>query len=125
MSKRRFIRDGLLDEMIDDLHRCREQMVRDETDHKYVQLYLTIHTMYETAKVVLERLEEVLDQYREHQSIEEVTVPIADAAMHLQTGIRTIHNSIIKEDGEILDTSHLMDELENAQRELHLYPETE
>lgn len=106
--EKRFLRDHVLDAMIEELQRLRYDIANHENDSERDKHFAILHVVYETSRVVLERLEEVLEQLRVGVTSEEMIIPIAEAAMHLQNGLRNIHRSL--KEGEIEDIS--VDELQ-------------
>ncbi len=94
--ERRFIRDGVLDEMIQEVKKIMEKVSHDKSmeddHHRYINSLL-IH--YETAKISLERIEESIERARKSDSTGEITNPLCEAASHIKTGIMSQHEILM------------------------------
>lgn len=92
MPQKRFLRDHVFDFLIQEVEDFLGQIPEDHPDAKYAFEYInTLVIAYKTNRLVLERIEEAIETARLHDTTKEVCVPLVDAAMHVQTGIRSLH----------------------------------
>ena len=105
MLKKRFLRDKVLDEMLSEIRRISENV----TETRFPSLVfskslLSLSELYESNKVVLQRLEGILDQLRKNPSgNEEIIDEVVEAAVHVQQGLMAVHNALTQDIRGILD----------------------
>lgn len=104
MAMKRFLRDNILDEMLEEI-----RMISGKTAETgfptlvFSQALISLSELYETNKVVLKHLEEVIDRLR-HSNVETETIDqVVEAAAHIQVGLVTVHNALKKDVQTILD----------------------
>lgn len=95
MSKKRFLRDNVLYDMLDNFDRLTDSINENELSGLCsLDEQNSIRMMFETNKVVLERIEEVIEGIRGNVQTEEMLIPLSEAAMHIQTAMRSVYESL-------------------------------
>jgi hypothetical protein len=106
MAKKRFLRDGVLDELIQYVERYMSTVPDKDTSIEYRFHYAnSLLVMFKTCKITLERIEETIEIALENDKTGEICSPLAEAAMHVQAGIISLHESLL------LNTSQKVEEL--------------
>ncbi len=115
MARRRFLRDGVIDDLINNVKEILDAVSGEEISDEFLFRYVnSLLISFQTNKLVLERIEESIEIARKSDPTNEICIPLADAAMHIQTGIITLHDSLVEsisEDNEELDISDLSEEM--------------
>ena len=94
MSKKRFLRDGVFDCLIDEVEDILHQIPEINPSHPYLFHYInSLVISFKTNHIVLERIEESIEYARKNDPTEEICVTLREAAVHLQTGILALHES--------------------------------
>lgn len=105
MSKKRFLRDHLLDDMLSEVRLVSEKVGESEFPRMiFSQSLMSLSEMYETNKVVLEHLESIIDMLRSNEDPESIIKHAVEAAAHVQLGLVAVHNSL-KEDMNVISES--------------------
>ena len=95
MTKTRFLRDNILDEMLEEIRTIAEQVSRQQIPPLlFHNSFLALTEMYETNKNVLRHLETAIDLLRDNASAQAAINPIVEAAAHIQMGIVNVHNTL-------------------------------
>jgi hypothetical protein len=104
MSRKRFLRDNVLDDMLNDI-----RMISGRTAETgfptmvFSQALVSLSELYETNKVVMVHLEEVIDKLRV-QGVDSSTIDqVVEATAHIQVGLVTVHSALKKDVQSILD----------------------
>ncbi|MDX9752323.1 MAG: hypothetical protein RBU29_00075 [bacterium] len=112
MAKKRFLRDGIFDEWIAEVEACLSTIPENDPETLYQFQYINaLLVMYKTCKVSLERIEESIEFARRNDPTGEICGPLAEAAMHIQTGVRStyetlqLNRSMESDDVSLLDFS--------------------
>lgn len=92
--KKRFLRDGVLDEMLDDICQISEKVPENEQALLCSQSFASLLELYETNKVVLQYLEEAIDDYRSGGAMDGVIEKVVQAAAHIQIGCVSAHDAL-------------------------------
>ncbi|HQH71694.1 MAG TPA: hypothetical protein PK360_06395 [bacterium] len=105
MLKKRFLRDKVLDEMLSEIRRISENVPETRFPSLvFSKSLLSLSELYESNKVVLQRLEGILDQLRKNPSgNEEIIDEVVEAAVHVQQGLMSVHNALTQDIRGILD----------------------
>lgn len=93
MAQKRFLRDGVLEGLI---HYVEEYLHSiPENDEQFQFHYVnSVLVAFKTSKVALERIEESIEFARRNDPTGEICSPLAEAAMHIQTGILSLHETL-------------------------------
>ncbi len=95
MAFKRFIRDGVLAGLIDEVKDILDTVPEDDPDNEFQFHYInSLYITFKTGKTALEGIEESIEIAREHDPTGEICAPLCDAAMHLQTGILSLYESL-------------------------------
>ncbi len=94
--KKRFLRDGILDEMLNDICAISEKVPDKDSAIVCSQSFASLVELYETNRVVLEYLESVIDDLREGLTNDQVIEKVVQAAAHMQIGCVSAHNTLQK-----------------------------
>ncbi len=98
MAKTRFLRDKMLDEMLDEIRTISDKIFTNEFSLMvFTNSMRSLAEMYETNKRILLRLEKVIETKRTHQPDDPTLDDIVEAAAHVQLGLVTIHNALKKD----------------------------
>ena len=104
MSKGRFLRDNVLTDMLTEIKNMAEQVEKKEMPSLLFSNSLAaLAEMYETNKLVLQRLEETIQRLRDENQVSDLVDPIVEAAAHIQLGLVTIHNSLKEDISQMLE----------------------
>jgi len=103
MSQKRFLRDKALDEMLTEIQAISERVVSNEFPTLVFSNSMTsLSEMYETNKLVLVYLEDVIENIRKNAPQDEVLDKIVEAAAHVQLGLVTVHNALKQDINSLL-----------------------
>lgn len=95
MNQKRFLRDGIFDLLLREVREARDQLADREDIAPHLLHYLdAIVISYETSKIALERIEEVIESARLADSTGEICVPLCDAANHIKSGVLCLHENL-------------------------------
>ncbi len=104
MSRKRFLRDNVLDDMLNDI-----RMISGRTAETgfptmvFSQALISLSELYETNKVVMVHLEDVIDKLRE-QGVDSATIDqVVEAAAHIQVSLITVHSALKQDVQSILE----------------------
>ncbi|MFB3789523.1 MAG: hypothetical protein ACE15F_24460 [bacterium] len=105
MLKKRFLRDNVLDEMLSEIRRISENVKENRFPSLvFSKSLLSLSDLYETNKIVLQRLEGIIGHLRKHPSgNEEIIGEVVEAAAHIQLGLVSVHNALTQDIRGILD----------------------
>lgn len=104
MKKKRFLRDNVLDTMLEEI-RLISGKTPDREYHGmfFSQSLLSLGELYETNKLVLIHLEEVIDRLRKDRVNQGIIEQVAAAAAHIQLGLLTVHTALKKDTQAMTD----------------------
>ncbi len=114
MSKKRFLRDNVLQDMLDNFEKL-AQLVNESESKEICPAgeQDLIRMMFETNHTVLERLEETIEGIKNGAQKDELNVSLTEAAMHIQTATRSIHDILMgRVDARRDDLDDLIDEID-------------
>lgn len=95
MTKPRFLRDNVLNSMLDDIRKIAFRIESQEVNFLFFQNSISsLEEVYETNKLVLYQLEKVIEQLRDQNAMTEVIDSLVGAAAHVQIGLSSLHNSL-------------------------------
>ncbi len=95
MAKVRFLRDRMLDGMLNEIQSISEKVNEENLSPLFFsRSFSSLSEMYETNKMILENLEEAIEQLRHGDPHEEIIDTVVKAAAHIQLSLVTIHTSI-------------------------------
>ncbi len=95
MAHKRFIRDGVLVGLINEVKVILNTVSDEDPDSEFKFHYInSLLITFKTGKTALERIEESIELAREHDPTGEICSPLCEAAMHLQTGILSLYESL-------------------------------
>lgn len=92
--KKRFLRDGVINEMLDDICSITAKVPDSNTSVVCSQSFASLVELYETNKIVLQYLEDVIDELREGYPVDRVIEKVVQAAAHIQIGCLSAHNTL-------------------------------
>lgn len=92
--KKRFLRDGVLDSILDEICSISEKVPDMDSAVVCSQSFATLVELYETNKIVLQYLEAVIDDMRGGASYETVLEKVVQAAAHMQIGCVSAHQTL-------------------------------
>lgn len=92
--KKRFLRDGVLNEMLETICSISDKVPECDSSVICSQSFASLVELYETNKIVLQYLEEVIDDLRDDVSLEDVIEKVVQAAAHIQLGCLAAHNTL-------------------------------
>jgi hypothetical protein len=93
--KKRFLRDNVLDDMLNEIRSISDRVSDSQFPTlMFSQSITAISEMYESNKIVLEHLEDVIEQMREKDINDDVMDKVVEAAAHVQIGLMSIHASL-------------------------------
>lgn len=96
MAHKRFLRDGILFGMIDNMQDLLDSISEDDPETGYRFHYVnSLLVTFKTCSVALERIEESIEYARHHDPTGEICSPLSEAAMHIQTGIMSLHDTML------------------------------
>lgn len=95
MPKKRFLRDKVLHNMLDDILRLSD-LLENETMPMFTfkNSMCSLAGLYQTNKLILERLEETIELLKQDDKSQESIDKVVEAAAHIQLGLVEIHQSI-------------------------------
>lgn len=103
MSHKRFLRDHTLDSMLDEIRAISGKLSqRVFPGLIFSQSLESLTEMYETNRIVLQKLELAIESLRKSNENEEALNSIVEAAAHVQIGLVTIHNALKEDVGLLL-----------------------
>jgi len=110
MVKKRFLRDQVIDKLIEDVERLAASIPNvDDSSIEFLSHYVnSLLIAFKTAKISLERIEEAITAARKIDNTEIVHAPLCEAAMHLQVGVNSLNEALW------LNTQSLREENEDA-----------
>lgn len=115
MAGKRFLRDRVLDNMLDEIRSISEKVTDTEfPSFIFSQSISAISEMYETNKVVLQHLEDAIEKMRETHVEGEILETVVESAAHIQIGLMSIHSALKG------DLDSLMDSIETLKDSLSI-----
>ncbi len=115
MGKTRFLRDNILDDMLDEIRAISDQVARQEIPPLlFYKSFTALTEMYETNKNILRHLEEAIETLRKKGVDNESIDPIVQAAVHIQMGIVNVHNTLKQ------DIENLLDSIQSLKKNLKI-----
>lgn len=106
-STKRFLRDKVLDGMLNDIQFIASKVL-DASPKTLVfnDSIASLEEMFETNKLVLSRLEEAIAELRNHSGKDapDIIDPLVEACAHIQIAMVSIHNSLRSDLDRIHDT---------------------
>lgn len=95
MNKKRFLRDNTLNEMLDEIRAISNKISNSEFPALlFSNTLLNITEMYETNKVVLERLEDSIEKARQSDVDPELLDELIESAAHVQLSLVSVHRAL-------------------------------
>jgi len=104
MKKKRFLRDNVLDMMLEEIHLIAGKSPEGNYPGMFFsQSLFSLGELYETNKLVLIHLEEVIDRMRRDRINQGIVEQVAAAAAHIQLGLVTVHTALKKDTQAMLE----------------------
>lgn len=104
MDKKRFLRDSVLDDMLDEIRSISDKV--SESGFPSMMFHsslMSLSELYESNKHVLTQLEKAIDLIRRDGKPSAVLNEIVDAAVHVQIGLTTVHNALKQDINQVLE----------------------
>lgn len=96
MAHKRFLRDGVLNGLISEMQDLIHSIPEIDLDTGFKFHYVnSLLIAFKTCKVALERIEESIEFARHSDPTGEICSPLSEAAMHIQTGIMSLHDTLL------------------------------
>ncbi|MFB3786216.1 MAG: hypothetical protein ACE15F_07585 [bacterium] len=96
MKRKRFLRDHILDELIQQLETVQAEALKEVSAGTHLLRYLNaLLVAYKTCKITLERIEEGIESARKNDPTGEIRVPLVEAATHIQAGVLSLHEMFL------------------------------
>ncbi len=105
MNKTRFLRDSILDEMLEEIRQISDQVSRHQLSPLlFFNSFIALTEMYETNKTVLKHLEKSIEVMRNNDSPPESIDPVVESATHIQMGLINVHSTLKKDIEDLLNS---------------------
>ncbi|NPU99466.1 MAG: hypothetical protein HPY51_19935 [Candidatus Omnitrophica bacterium] len=114
MTRRRFLRDHVIDDLIGQLEQVQAEAHRTESSDPFFLNYLNaLLVAYKTCMITLERIEEGIESARKNDPTGEICLPLVEAATHIQTGVLSLHETFLSDTGAFREQRDMtLEELE-------------
>lgn len=112
MSHKRFLRDNILDEMLNEIRSITTKI--ESTQYPtllFSHSLRTVNEMYETNRTVLVILEDLIDVLRNRNPEDPSLDPIVESAAHIQIGLVSVHKALKDDVQQLVE---VIDNLKNT-----------
>ncbi len=111
MMSERFLRDGIFDDMLKEVQALYDAIqVDDSTDEFYLYYIESLLSRFKENRVLYSILEKTIESIRTNNGSQEISGPLTEAAMHIQSEVKTLFELLLyntSSDQEPFDFSNL------------------
>ncbi len=93
MTERRFLRDNIMDELLQEVWIASEKIAQLPTPIQE-NMFTSLIELYESNIVVLRRIEKAIEQLRENEPQNEIINTLAESAAFIQLALKGVNHAI-------------------------------